>query len=145
MSVALRRERMAAVGLVALIAVCPVAGASGLAATTDSFEGAPETAPLGPTVADTGEMDWAVDVVAMDVTGPFASHSRDAGTAAGAPTVAPDLGQAATPTATPSPAASTVPGTIGRSPDVDGLDPVLVLSGLIAVVLLALGVWFLLR
>lgn len=140
MSSGLRRWRMAAIGLVALIALHPVVGVSGLtggaAVTPDGLR----TTPPGSAIADTDDAVRGVDVLASRSPGPFASLSRDTGTAA----VSSTVGQAATPTATPSPAPSEAPRT-GRFPDAEGADPVLILSGLIAVVLLALGVWFLLR
>ncbi len=87
----------------------------------------------------------AVGLTVLIALQPIVGVSGATGTAAVTSTVAPELGQAATPTPTPSPLPPTAPGTTGRSPGAEGPDPVLVLSGLIAVVFLALGVWFLLR
>ena len=138
-------ERVVAVGLTVLVALQPIVGVAGATGTTAVLSEEPRDATVSVSaVADPGD---TYDRVGVGTTGPgsFASLSGGAGTAAVRSTVAPELGQAATPPPTPSPPPSTAPGTTGRSPGAGGPDPVLVLSGLIAVVLLALGVWFLLR
>jgi len=139
-------ERIVAVGLTVLIVLQPIVGVSGATGTTAVLSGDPRNTTVSVSaVADPGDTYDRVGVGKRGSTGSFVSLSGGAGTTAVRSTIATELGQAATPTPTPSPPPSTTPGTIGRSPGTEGLDPVLVLSGLIAVVLLALGVWFLLR
>ena len=145
MSDGFRRERMAAVGLLALVALHPVVGVSGSMGGTAVTSDGPRATPPGSAIVDTDDAYHGVEVLATRSTFPFASLSRDTGTAAVASTNAPELGQAATPTSTPSPLPTTPPEATRAPVGPTGPDPVLVLSGLIVVVLLALGMWFLLR
>ena len=139
-------ERIAAIWLAVLITLQPIVGVAGATATAAGpLGGRQDTPASGARGADPGETYDGDDVAASEPTGSFASLPGGMGTADAMSTVDPELGQATTPTATPSPVPTTAPGTPVRSPNADGPDPVLVLLGLITVVLLALGVWFLLR